>query len=217
MWCGWASTRTHMYVCIHMLLPVYIESSSLLCTFQGQFNFYEVVIEPQPEGCNRVLVQTKQGVDKGIDQRLALVSDQWLPMYVRLLALHANVSVSSGTWSVAGCHPPPSPHPTPLPFPHRWRVWLTGRCLDGEAQTGWSAYTRSIESSPSSGLPPHPLMGRTLCWHSQLTSHYSACDTFIAVVTVPCCGPVEPAVAVTNLQGHKPVTPAWTEWWLWLL
>ena len=156
----WIGQHKRTHVSVHILLPAHIESSSLLCTFQGQFNFYEVVIEPLPEGCNRVLIQTKQGVDKGIDQRSALVSDQWLPMYVRLLALHANVSVSSGTWSVAGCCPPPSP---PLPFPHRWRVWLTDRCLDGEAQTGWSVCTRSIESSPSSGLPPRPLMGRTHC------------------------------------------------------
>lgn len=75
-----------------------------LRTIQGQFNFYEVVIEPQPEGYNRVLLQTKLGVDKGIDQGTALVSDEWLPMYVRLLALHANVSVHSGTWAVTTFH-----------------------------------------------------------------------------------------------------------------
>ena len=54
-----------------------------------------MVIEPLPESCSRVLLQTKQDkVDKGIEQCSALVSDQCLPMYVRLLALHANVSVA---------------------------------------------------------------------------------------------------------------------------
>lgn len=78
--------------------------SPLVYPFQGQFNFYEIVIEPQPEGCNRVLLQTKLEVGKGIDQSTALVSDEWLPIYVRLLALHANVSWCRGTWCVAIVH-----------------------------------------------------------------------------------------------------------------
>lgn len=81
-------------------------------------------------------------------------------------------------------------------FPHRWHVWPMGRCL-GEGRTGWSVCIRSIESSLSFRLPPHPLMGQTHPLHRQQTSHFSVHDTF------HCSFNPNPSTSVTSLDTHN--------------
>jgi hypothetical protein len=61
-------------------------------TIKGQFNFFEVIIDPLPYDCNRVYIQAKKGHEDMIDCHPTIVSDKWLPLYVRLLALHANMA-----------------------------------------------------------------------------------------------------------------------------
>ena len=64
----------------------------LIFLVQGQFNFAEVLVEPLTGGLSRVSVQAKRGMEQMLDSRPFVISDQWLPVLVRLKALQANVS-----------------------------------------------------------------------------------------------------------------------------
>ena len=58
---------------------------------QGQFNFAEVLVEPLAGSLSRVSVRAKRGMEHMLDNRPLVISDQWLPVLVRLKALQANV------------------------------------------------------------------------------------------------------------------------------
>ena len=49
-------------------------------------------MEPLGSGMNRVSVRAKKGMEQMLDSRPFVISDQWLPVLVRLKALQANVS-----------------------------------------------------------------------------------------------------------------------------
>lgn len=59
---------------------------------QGHFNFAEVLVEPLSGGMSQVKVRAKKGMEQMLDNRAFVISDQWLPVLVRLKALQANVS-----------------------------------------------------------------------------------------------------------------------------
>ena len=66
----------------------------LILLIQGQFNFAEVLVEPLAGGLSRVSVRAKRGMEQMLDSRPFVISDQWLPVLVRLKALQANVGLS---------------------------------------------------------------------------------------------------------------------------
>uniref|UniRef100_A0A8B9HRP2 Tuberin n=1 Tax=Astyanax mexicanus TaxID=7994 RepID=A0A8B9HRP2_ASTMX len=67
-----------------------------LGTIKGQFNFVEVLIKPLDFESNLVTLQCRRDLEGLVDTTVAkIVSDQNLPLLVRQMALHANVSLPS--------------------------------------------------------------------------------------------------------------------------
>uniref|UniRef100_A0A3B5M708 Tuberin n=1 Tax=Xiphophorus couchianus TaxID=32473 RepID=A0A3B5M708_9TELE len=64
-----------------------------LGTIKGQFNFVEVVIKPLDYECNLVSLQCRKDLEGLVDTTVAkIVSDRNLPLFVRQMALHANMA-----------------------------------------------------------------------------------------------------------------------------
>lgn len=63
-------------------------------SFQGQFNYACVVIQPLDHGTNQVTVQAREELAEHIGHsEPKIISDQNLAILSRQLALHANVSI----------------------------------------------------------------------------------------------------------------------------
>ena len=60
-------------------------------------------MEPLAGGMSKVSVRAKKGMEQMLDSQTFVISDQWLPVLVRLKALQANVSES-----MRSCAHPPS-------------------------------------------------------------------------------------------------------------
>uniref|UniRef100_A0A8K9UZP5 Tuberin n=1 Tax=Oncorhynchus mykiss TaxID=8022 RepID=A0A8K9UZP5_ONCMY len=75
-----------------------------LGTIKGQFNFVEVIIKPLDYGSNLVTLQCRKDLEGLVDTSVVkIVSDQNLPLLVRQMALHANVTHTAMTVCMSPC------------------------------------------------------------------------------------------------------------------
>uniref|UniRef100_A0A8C4H3E4 Tuberin n=1 Tax=Dicentrarchus labrax TaxID=13489 RepID=A0A8C4H3E4_DICLA len=103
-----------------------------LGTIKGQFNFVEVIIKPLDYECNLVTLQCRKDLEGLVDTTVAkIVSDRNLPLLVRQMALHANVSL-----------PLISPFHT-LSQIHTHIMYFTPLCLPADGLFG-----ASVQSQP---------------------------------------------------------------------
>uniref|UniRef100_A0A182T914 Rap-GAP domain-containing protein n=1 Tax=Anopheles maculatus TaxID=74869 RepID=A0A182T914_9DIPT len=67
-----------------------------LKTIRGQYNYACVIVEPIELNSNRVFIRSKDDIAQHVTRDTKIVSDHTAPLLARQMALHANVSSSTG-------------------------------------------------------------------------------------------------------------------------